>query len=212
MSAPTLRLAAAVTLVGLLAGCASTQRLDSEVNSYSQWPSGRQPATYSFERLPSQQANAQEQATLEQAARPALAGAGFTEAAAGAAADVSVQVGLRVTRQERSGWDDPFLWHGGFGYGRGRGGWLWGPSLSLNYSTPRYDQEVQVLIRDARSGQALYETRASHDSYAQPEPVVLRAMFEAALKDFPLQALNPRRVVVPLAAAAPASAASDAKP
>ena len=211
MSAHALRLASLATAVAVLAGCASTQSLDSEVNSYSQWPESRRPTTFSFERLPSQQANAQEQAALEAAARPALTGAGFAEATGGSA-DVSVQVGLRSTRQQRSGWDDPFLWHGGFGYGRGRGGWLWGPSVSLNYTTPRYDQEVQVLIRDARSGQALYETRASHESYAQPDTAVLQAMFDAALKDFPRQALNPRRVVVPLAAAAPASAASTARP
>ena len=42
-----------------LAGCASLNVLDAEVSSFSRWPAGRAPATYAFERLPSQQANPQ---------------------------------------------------------------------------------------------------------------------------------------------------------
>ena len=45
----------------VLAGCASLHSLDSDVSTWSRWPADRKPATYAFERLPSQQANPQQQ-------------------------------------------------------------------------------------------------------------------------------------------------------
>lgn len=185
-----------LVVAALLAGCASLNSVTSDVNSYSQWPQERKPATYSFERLPSQQARPEEQQNLEAAARDALAKAGFSEASGNA--DVSVQVGARVNRYERSPWDDPFWWRGGFypyRYGRGA---FWGPSLSLHYQSPRYEREVALLIRDAKTGQVLYETRASSDGYGGGDSATYAAMFEAALKDFPQPSVNPRRVSVQL--------------
>lgn len=183
----------------LLAGCASLNSLASDVNSYSHWPAGRQPSTYAFERLPSQQAQPQQQDTLEAAARDALAQAGFSEAADAASADVSVQVSARVTRQDYGGlYDDPFAWRGSLWYGRGFGHW-WGPGFGLSYQSPRYEREVSMLIRDRRSGEVLYETRASNDGLSSGNDEMLAAMFAAALKDFPQTAVNPRRITVPLA-------------
>ena len=46
----------------LAAGCASMTSVTADVSTYGAWPADRKPATYGFERLPSQQ---------EQAARPA---------------------------------------------------------------------------------------------------------------------------------------------
>ena len=183
----------------LLAGCASLNSLASDVNSYSHWPAGRQPSSYVFERLPSQQANPQQQDALEAAARDALAQAGFSEAADAAGADVSVQVSARVTRQDYGGfYDDPFAWRGSLWYGRGFGHW-WGPGFGLSYQSPRYEREVSMLIRDRKSGDVLYETRASNDGLSSGDSETLAAMFAAALKDFPQTAVNPRRVTVPLA-------------
>ena len=64
----------------ILTGCAAVNSVESEVSTYSQWPTERKPGTYAFERLPSQQANAQRQDQLEALAKRALDGAGFTEA------------------------------------------------------------------------------------------------------------------------------------
>jgi hypothetical protein len=64
----TLLLAAVV----LLTGCASLWRVQSDVQSFSSWPQVPQPPTYfRFERLPSQLADPQAQAALEQQALPA---------------------------------------------------------------------------------------------------------------------------------------------
>ena len=197
----SLPLRAALLAVALLAlgGCAGLRTVESDVSSYSHWPAGRQASSYAFERLPSQQANPQQQDALEAAARDALAQAGFSEAADASSADVSVQVSARVTRQDYTIYDDPFAWRGSLWYGHGFGHW-WGPGLSMSYQSPRYEREVALLIRDRRSGEVLYETRASNNGPSWGDGETLAAMFAAALKDFPQTAVNPRRVSIPLAA------------
>lgn len=193
-----LALVAAGGLVGGLAGCASLNTLDSVVQTYGQWPAGRAPGTYAFERLPSQQERPKRQEALEAAARPALAAAGFRPVEAGAAPEVTVQVGGRISRTDRAPWDDPLWWRGGFGMWR-YGPWIgpyWGPGPYRE--SPRYEREVALLMRDRASGQPLYEARASSDGVTRGDATILRAMFAAALKDFPATGLNPRSVSVPL--------------
>ncbi len=189
----------------LLAGCGAMRSVSSDVASYGDWPSERKPGTYAFDRLPSQQAQADEADKLELAARPALEKAGFVPAAAGAAPDVLVQVGARVSRADPQPWNDPLWWRGGFGgwrYGPW-GGPGWGaygrfPGYGGYYDAPRYDREVAVLLRDRSSGKPLFEARASNESVSTPSAKVLSAMFDAALMDFPRLGVNPRRVVVAL--------------
>ena len=186
---------AAALAAAALAGCAAFNTLTCDVSSYGQWPAGRSPGTYAFERLPSQQAHEAEQQQLEDAARGALETAGFTAASDPAAADVTVQIGARITRYERSPWDDPFWIHGAYWYHPWHGpGW----GLGATYSSPQYDREVALLLRDRKSGAPLYETRASSEGGYSSTPEILAAMFAAALKDFPTPALSPRRVTIPL--------------
>lgn len=182
----------------LLAGCAAMRTLSTEVSSYGEWPADRKPGSYAFERLPSQQARAAESDALEAAARGALARAGFVPVAEGQPPDVLVQVGARDTVATTQAWDDPLWWRGGFGHWR-HGPWVsprWGPSL--HYSA-RYEREVALLLRDRASGKPLFEARASSEGATRSSSVLLAAMFEAALMDFPRLGMNPRRVDVPLA-------------
>ncbi len=193
-----LGLAAAVGL-GALGGCASLNTLNSEVSTFGEWPAARKPGTYAFERLPSQQSKPDTQAVLEDAARPALAAAGFVPAAAGAEPEVWVQVGARVSRHDPSPWADSWRWHGGFAMGGRRGGWVgaqWNPFWHDDLY--RVERDVALLIRDRASGKTLYEARASGSGSLNPSPTILRAMYSAALKDFPAAGLNPRLVGVPL--------------
>ena len=186
--------------IAALAGCAGLSTVTSDVSSYGQWPAARKPGTYAFERLPSQQAHPDQQARLEDAARGALEKAGFTPAADTKSADVSVQIGARVTRYAYAAWDDPFWFHGA--YWRGRP-WGWGPrwGFSATYYVPssEYEREVAVLLRDRNTGQPLYEARANSEGNYGANPEVLAAMFEAALQDFPMPAISPRRVSIPVA-------------
>ncbi|MBS0448786.1 MAG: DUF4136 domain-containing protein [Proteobacteria bacterium] len=185
-----------------LAGCANLHSLDNDVSTYSQWPAGRKPAGYAFERLPSQQARPEQQQQLENAARPAIDAAGFTLAADPASAEFSVQVGARTSANERWPFDDPFWGPGGYWHGPGfrhRGmwpGWFGPPAYYDPYS---YQREVAVLIRDRKTGQALYEAHAVNDSNTPSfADGVLPAMYEAAMKDFPTPGINPRTVTIEL--------------
>lgn len=196
---------AAVAALLVLGGCAALNRLDSDVSTYSRWPADRKPSTYAFERLPSQQEKPEQQQKLEDAARRAVEGAGFTPVPDPKAADVTVQVGARITATDRSPFDDPLWWGPGFGrpffhsrlgrpyYGAG---WRWG--VGSRWDDYSYEREVAVLIRDRRSGDVLYEARASNDGLAPMVETALPAMFGAALKDFPNGGANPRRVTVDL--------------
>ncbi len=199
-----LKFIASAFALAVLAGCASLDTLDSVVSTFSRWPAGRAPATYAFERLPSQQAYPQQSQVLEDSARRAIEGAGFVAAAEGTAPDVSIQLGARITETDRSPFDDPF-WYGPGGafprplaYGRfGRP--YWGPRFGYlgagYYDLPYYQREVAVLIRDKRSGEPLYEARANSDGTSSSVSTLLPAMFSAALKDFPNGgATNPHRV------------------
>lgn len=187
------------TAAALLAGCAGFSSVTSDVASFGEWPAGRTPGTYAFERLPSQTADAQAAAAaqaLEAAAQPALVKAGFKPAAAGQSPDVLVQVGQRSSRADRGPWTDSLWWRGGFGpwrYGPWPGtAWAW----HLRHDTARYESEVALLLRDRASGKPLFEARASNESNLRSDARTLGAMFEAALMDFPKLGINPRRVTV----------------
>ncbi|MDQ2778031.1 MAG: DUF4136 domain-containing protein [Pseudomonadota bacterium] len=196
--ATVVRAAVTAAAFALLAGCAGLNSVSNQVSSYGEWPQGRQPGSFAFERLPSQQALAEQTEVLENAARPALLKAGFAEAAAGNEPDVLVQVGARTTESLPPLWDDPLWWRGGFGYWH-RGPWLqprWGFGSRLDY--PRYERQVAVLIRDRASGKPLFESHADTEGNFSADPVLLGAMFEAALVDFPRIGVNPRNVVVQL--------------
>lgn len=192
-----LKSAAALAMVLLLAACAAMNTLQAEIATFGEWPAGRAPGSYAFDRLPSQQARPDVQQRLEDAAHRALVAAGFTAAAPGATPDVLVQVGARVTRTDYVAWDDPLWWRGGFGYWRPRP-WI-GPYWRYPPpTTVRYEREVALLLRDRASGTPLYEARASSDGGSAGGAETLTAMFRAALVDFPRSGINPRSVTVPL--------------
>ncbi|MFZ2652387.1 MAG: DUF4136 domain-containing protein [Burkholderiaceae bacterium] len=182
--------------LALLSACATTRQLDNDVSTYSQWPAGRKPSSYAFERLPSQQERAEQQQQLEDAARHAVEAAGFTPAADDKDADVRVQVGARLSVSDRSLYDAPFWWRGGISARWRRG--FYSPAWGVHYTAPSYEREVALLIRDRQSGQALYEARASNGGGTAANAAILTAMFEAAMKDFPHVGVNPRRITVEL--------------
>jgi len=202
-SLATLTTALATTLA--LTGCAGPWALNNDVSTYSRWPADRKPLSYAFERLPSQQAHPERQQMLEEAARPSLEKAGFRPAADEQSADVVVQLGARVSPGDRYVYEDPFWWHGSLYFSRFHGRHFWRPGFGLGYgmgyySVPNYEREVAMLIRDRKTGQPLYEARATNDSGSSSiNSALLSAMFEAVLKDFPHGGVNPRRVVTQVA-------------
>lgn len=185
--------------LGFLSGCASLNSFSSQVSSHGSWPADRQPGAYVFERLPSQTATpelAAQQTQLEDAARPALAAAGFTEAADPSLAKVVVQLASQVQVEARPPLDN-------FWYPYGRWGWggFWGPgrggiALGVNLEPPYVQMQVSVLMRDRSTHQVLYETRARHERLGSVDARLYPLLFEAALKDFPLVAVSPRTVTL----------------
>jgi Domain of unknown function (DUF4136) len=220
----TRRLLSAAVLAGaaLLSGCAAMRSVDTQVAAFGAWPADMAPGTYAFDRLPSQERDPQRQQAAENAAARALAAAGFRPAADGAKPAVMVQIGVRTERFEQDPWDDPFWWGGPrrFGYAGWPGYGPWGPWGGFHRGLwapfpPQPDvylNEVALLIRDANTGKALYETRASSDGYSGAGDRLLAAMFEAAMKDFPRTTDKPHDVRVELPPAVPPAPAAASAP
>jgi hypothetical protein len=187
---------AGAALLGL-AGCASTYRVESRVQTFTSLPALPAPATFRFERLPSQQADPA-QAQLETLADPALSKAGFRRD--DAAPRYSVQVSARSQRV-LSPWADPWDWGwgGGWGVGFGRRFHRGGIGFGLSsWDQPWFEREVAVIVRDLPSQKVVFESRAAGDGPLRDSGPVLTAMFEAALQGFPNVPQGVRRVEVPL--------------
>lgn len=204
-----------VGVVAMLSGCAATS-ITSQVQSYGQWPQGRAPGTFVFDVLPSQrggQADPVSMEALQAAALPVLQANGFTLVPPDQAdrADLLVQLVARSKLEPRTRYGGfggfyghPFGHPYGhpfhpYGFPQGRIGWggpvfLWSPAMEPPWATLR----VEVIVRDRRSSQVLYETHASHDRLGSVDPSVLPYLFEAALRGFPDTPPGPRMVDVPL--------------
>jgi len=184
-----------VAVLAVLAGCASTYTLDSTVQSFTQVPSLGVPATYRFERLPSQQDPLHAQ--LEALADPALNAAGLKRDDANPR--YSVQVGAR-TQPTLSPFADPFPPYG-WGWG-GFGGWRhrhYGVGIGMHYEAPWYHREVNVVIRELATNRVVYESRAVSDGPFFESSKVFPAMFQAAMQGFPNPPAGPRTVNVQIA-------------
>jgi hypothetical protein len=191
----------------LLGACSGVRTVSAEVSSFGDWPAGRKPGRYAFDRLPSQQARGAEIEALENRVRSALQKAGFTAAEAGQEPDVLVQIGAQDGRVVGSPWDDPLWWRGGFGgwryghWGAPRWGGLWARHDLAPYPfyATQYERQVALLIRDRSSGKPLFESHATSEGVVRADGALFGAMFEAALADFPRLSENPRRVDVIIA-------------
>lgn len=181
----------AAAAVVLLAGCATSYTLDNTVQSFSQITALPTPATYRFERLPSQQDINQPQ--LEALADTALNTAGLRRD--DASPRYSVQIAARVARTV-SPWADPW---DRFGMGFGGGwGWRrhWGYGVSAGYAPEPswFHREVDVLVRDLSNNRVVYESRAISDGPFFDGAKVFPAMFAAAMQGFPNAPRGPRQV------------------
>lgn len=182
-----------VVLVAVLSGCASTYPLENTVQSFSQLPALAAPASYRFERLPSQQDPLQAQ--LEALADPALNAAGLKRDDAGPR--YSVQIAAR-TNATVSPFADPWPPYGwGFWGGRHR---HFGAGFGMRYEPPWYHREVDVVIRELATGRVVFESRAISEGPYSDGVKVFPAMFQAAMQGFPNPPAGPRTVNVQIPA------------
>ncbi|MGV3569053.1 MAG: DUF4136 domain-containing protein [Ramlibacter sp.] len=175
-----------------LSGCATGYLLDNQVQSFSHLTALPSPATYRFERTPSQQADPT-QAALEALADPALHRAGLRRD--DAAPRYSVQVSARTSRM-LSPYADPWdAWGGGWGMGFGGRGVGIGFGMPFGrMESPWFHREVRVLVRELATNQVVYETGATNSGPWLDNRTVIPAMFDAALQGFPTPPSGPRRV------------------
>ena len=189
----------------LLTGCASMRLIDSDVVSVAAVPSGMslQGAKYRFERLPSQVHNP-EAGLAEQQAQAAMTAVGLVRDDANAS--LSVMVGFSGTQYQADPWGRPLGpgWspYGsiaiGSGFGRGFGSHI-GLGMGMRFPPPtHYRREVSVIMRDLKSGQVVYETRASHAGPWSDSVPIFATLFQAALANFPNPPAGPRRVNIEL--------------
>lgn len=185
------RLLAASFFAAVLSGCAGGFLLDSQVQTYSHLTAVPSPATYRFDRLPSQVADPA-QASLEAMADPALHKAGWRRD--DAAPRYSVQVSGRVQRM-LSPYADPWDSWGSWGWGLSSGGIGIGFGRPFGrMESPWYRREVTIIVREIASNQVVYETRATNEGPWLDNRSVLPAMFEAAMHGFPNPPQGPRRI------------------
>ncbi len=191
---------AALTL-GLLTGCASMRLIDSDVISVAAVPPGMSlhGAKYRFERLPSQVHNP-EAGLAEQQAQAAMTAVGLVRDDAGAS--LSVMVGFSGTQYLADPWGRPIGtgWtpYGNIALGSGMGrnfGSHIGLGVGMRFPPPtHYRREVSVVMRDLKSGQVVYETRANHTGPWSDSVPIFATLFQAALANFPNPPTGPRRV------------------
>lgn len=182
--------------LAMLAGCSGMRIVDSDVQAYSTNQGVSVPATYRFERLPSQQDRGDTQGRLEAIVQAELAKVGMARNDTDPRYSVAFE--LRLARDPRAPWDDPPYW-GGM-----RGGVVVTPAgtvvhvpmVALHFDTPYYRREVQLLVRRLSDGVLVFESRANHDGRWSDDDAVLPAMFEAALHGFPNPPQGLRRVNV----------------
>ena len=197
------------TLIGLLGGCATSRLVDSEVTSFARWtPAPPAPgSSYRFERLPSQQQPDARQQQLEAMAQAALAKVGLQHNPP--AATLSVQISAGTQPMLRPRWDGgyaaypyggPNIFIGsGIGGGGGSVGFGFGFPLGGGMEPPLYRREVSIVMRELRSNAVVYETRAAGDGPWYDSAPVIAAMFDAALRGFPVPPAGPRRVSIEMA-------------
>jgi Domain of unknown function (DUF4136) len=187
--------------LSLLTGCAGMRVVDSDVVSVAAVPPGMslQGATYRFERLPSQ-VNNPEAGLAERQAQAAMAAVGLVRD--DARAQLSVLVGFSGTQYLADPWGRPIGpgWtpQGHISIGTGVGSHI-GLGMGMRFPPPtHYRREVSLILRDLKSGQVVYETRASHDGPWSDSVPIFATLFQAAMAQFPNPPTGPRRVNIEL--------------
>lgn len=179
----------------LLQGCGLPRMIDSDVQSFVGADGAVTGVGYRFERLPSQQANANQQDTLERMAERPLSEVGLHRD--DTAPRYSVQVSLSVqaiapppqhrSRSERLFW-------------RPDGPMLYPPLSPLLLEPPWFNHSVHVVLRTVDNARAVFESSASFDGPWSDSANIVPVMLRAALRDYPAPPTGLRKIVIELPA------------
>lgn len=199
-------LALATACLALLSGCNSMRIIESQVQTSVQWPASVVPSAssvlnlYRLERLPADVNNLQAgwaEVELEAAMKP------FGWTRNDIDAHYIVWIGVRAAEFIADPWGRPVRGPGnsqvhlsiGSGYRPHGMGLGWGFGMRQGFPPPAgYAQEVSIIIRDLKSSQVVYQTKATHDGPWADHQTILRVMITAALQGFPNPSVLNRRV------------------
>lgn len=190
--------AVALGLTLLLAACAMPRMIDSQVQSFvgpSIVAGATAPASYRFERLPSQQAQAQVQ--VEAMAQTALQEVGLHLATEpGAATRYSVQVQaqvmpIQVAPRRPTRTVAPFV--------NADGAPVYSPLVFLS-EPPWYLHTAHFVLRDLASGQIAFETTGRFEGPWSDSLTLWPVVMRAALQGYPNPPPGIRTVTIELPA------------
>ena len=174
----------------VLGGCATTRIIDSEVRSFAGVTPPAQPASYRFERLPSQDLQPYAQERLETIAQPLLESVGLrkevTEPKYALVMKASVEAIENPTFSrswKRQQWLD-------------RDGFMRLPSMGLMLEPSWQRYSVSLVLRDIASSQTVFESSAQHMGPWSDTQQLLPAVIRAALSDYPRAQPQPHSVFI----------------
>ena len=174
----------------VLGGCATTRIIDSEVRSFAGVTPPAQPASYRFERLPSQDLQSYAQERLETIAQPLLESVGLrkevTEPKYALVMKASVEAIENPTFSrswKRQQWLD-------------RDGFMRLPSMGLMLEPSWQRYSVSLVLRDIASSQTVFESSAQHMGPWSDTQQLLPAVIRAALSDYPRAQPQPHSVFI----------------
>jgi hypothetical protein len=171
--------------------------IDSDVQSFVGSEGAVTGVGYRFERLPSQQAQAAQQDTLERMAAHALAEVGLHQDEAAPRYSVQVALGVQAIApppQPRSRADRLF-W-------RPDGPVFYPPVPPLLPEPPWFNHRVHIVLRTADGAKAVFESSASFDGPWSDSANIVPVMLRAALRGYPTPPAGLRKVVIELPASA----------
>ena len=174
----------------VLGGCATTRIIDSEVRSFAGVTPPTQPASYRFERLPSQDLQSYAQERLETIAQPLLESVGLRKAVTEPKYALVMKASVEAIENptfsrswKRQQWLD-------------RDGFMRLPSMGLMLEPSWQRYSVSLVLRDIASSQTVFESSAQHMGPWSDTQQLLPAVIRAALSDYPNAQPQPHPVFI----------------
>ena len=174
----------------VLGGCATTRIIDSEVRSFAGVTLPAQPASYRFERLPSQDLQSYAQERLETIAQPLLESVGLRKAVTEPKYALVMKASVEAIENptysrswKRQQWLD-------------RDGFMRLPSMGLMLEPSWQRYSVSLVLRDIASSQTVFESSAQHMGPWSDTQQLLPAVIRAALSDYPRAQPQPHSVFI----------------
>jgi len=179
----------------LFSGCNSMRIIESQVQTSIQWPTSATAQTavpaktfFRLDRLPAD-VNSLQAGWAEVELEAALAPLGWTRN--DTQAQYTIWIGVRAAEFIADPWGRPV-----------RGPWVNRFNISIGTGYRRagfpppsgYAQEVSIIIRDLRTSNVVYQTKALHEGPWTDQQNIWRAMIGAALQGFPNPSVLNRRV------------------